>query len=102
MRYRWRKPISTARLGSLDVGKWRLDNGLEVILIPDPSATSVSYMTWFRVGSRHERAGPDHEASRYRAYGEERDGDRGRDEAHDRHPRTVEERPRMARLVKEE
>src|SRR5438552_4603255 len=48
--------ISRAPLGSLSVGKWRLDNGLEVILAPDPAATSVSYTTWYRVGSRHENA----------------------------------------------
>ena len=29
-------------------------NGLTVVLVPDPTATSVSYMTWFRVGSRDE------------------------------------------------
>src|SRR2546423_13082572 len=48
--------VGRATMGSLGVGKWRLDNGLEVILAPDPSATSVSYTTWFRVGSRHENA----------------------------------------------
>src|SRR5687767_8577446 len=48
--------VSRATLGSVGVSKWRLDNGLEVLLAPDPSATSVCYMTWFRVGSRHEDA----------------------------------------------
>src|SRR3954447_10366086 len=48
--------LGRAALGSLSVAKWRLDNGLEVILAPDPSARSVSYTTWFRVGSRHENA----------------------------------------------
>ena len=46
--------IAHASLGTLTATKWRLDNGLEVVLLPDPSATSISYMTWFRVGSRHE------------------------------------------------
>jgi zinc protease len=46
--------IARAPLGTLTVSKWRLDNGLEVVLLPDPRATSVSYMTWFRVGSRNE------------------------------------------------
>jgi zinc protease len=46
--------IARAPLGTLTVTKWRLDNGLEVVLLPDPRATSVSYMTWFRVGSRNE------------------------------------------------
>ncbi|HXT96133.1 MAG TPA: pitrilysin family protein [Polyangia bacterium] len=46
--------IARAALGTLTVSKWRLPNGLEVVLLPDPRATSVSYMTWFRVGSRNE------------------------------------------------
>ncbi|HLK88385.1 MAG TPA: pitrilysin family protein [Polyangia bacterium] len=51
-------PVEVARapLGALTVSKWRLANGLEVVLLPDPRATSVSYMTWFRVGSRNEDA----------------------------------------------
>ena len=48
--------ISETTLGALPVRKWRLGNGLEVVLMPDPAATSVAYMTWFRVGSRHEDA----------------------------------------------
>ena len=40
----------------MSVSKWRLDNGLEVVLLPDPQATAVSYTTWFRVGSRNEDA----------------------------------------------
>jgi zinc protease len=49
-------PVEVARagLGNLTATKWRLANGLEVILLPDPMATSISYMTWFRVGSRNE------------------------------------------------
>jgi zinc protease len=46
--------IARASLGALTATKWRLGNGLEVVLLPDPSATSISYMTWFRVGSRDE------------------------------------------------
>jgi zinc protease len=46
--------VSRASLGTLTATKWRLGNGLEVILMPDPQATSISYMTWFRVGSRNE------------------------------------------------
>ena len=46
--------VATATLGTLTATKWRLGNGLELILLPDPTATSISYMTWFRVGSRHE------------------------------------------------
>jgi zinc protease len=49
-------PVEVARasVGALTATKWRLGNGLEVVLMPDPSATSVSYMTWFKVGSRNE------------------------------------------------
>lgn len=48
--------VSEATLGTVSVRKWRLGNGLEVILMPDGAATSVAVMTWFRVGSRHENA----------------------------------------------
>ncbi|HEX3903645.1 MAG TPA: pitrilysin family protein [Polyangia bacterium] len=48
--------IARAPMGTLTVSKWRLGNGLEVVLLPDPRATSVSYTTWFRVGSRNEDA----------------------------------------------
>jgi len=49
-------PVEVARaaFGRLTAVKWRLDNGLEVVLAPDPQATTVSYQTWFRVGSRNE------------------------------------------------
>ncbi|HTA18771.1 MAG TPA: pitrilysin family protein [Polyangia bacterium] len=46
--------VARAPLGPLSVSKWRLPNGLTIVLAPDPTATSVSYMTWFRVGSRDE------------------------------------------------
>jgi len=46
--------VARAGLGPLVASKHRLANGLTVLLMPDPSATSVTYMTWFRVGSRHE------------------------------------------------
>jgi len=46
--------VASAALGALTARKWRLPNGLEVVLVPDPQATSVSYTTWFRVGSRNE------------------------------------------------
>jgi zinc protease len=49
-------PVEVARgsLGALSASKWRLPNGLTMVLLPDPTATSVSYMTWYRVGSRDE------------------------------------------------
>ena len=36
---------------------YRMDNGLRVLLVPDPSAPIIAYQTWFRVGSRNEHAG---------------------------------------------
>jgi zinc protease len=46
--------IARATLGALSASKWRLPSGLELVLLPDPTATSVCYMTWYRVGSRNE------------------------------------------------
>jgi zinc protease len=37
--------------------RFRLGNGLRVLLLVDKSAPVVSYSTWFSVGSRHERPG---------------------------------------------
>jgi zinc protease len=39
------------------VHRFRLGNGLALLLLVDRSAPVVSYFTWFRVGSRHERPG---------------------------------------------
>lgn len=49
--------VARAALGPLAASKWVLGNGLTVVLLPDPAATSVSYMTWYRVGSRDEDEG---------------------------------------------
>jgi zinc protease len=43
--------------GGLLVKHFRLDNGLQVILLRDPGAPVFAYQTWFAVGSRHERDG---------------------------------------------
>ncbi|HEY8091227.1 MAG TPA: pitrilysin family protein [Polyangiaceae bacterium] len=43
--------------GPETVHRWRLDNGLVVLILRDTSAPVVSYHTWFRVGSRHEKPG---------------------------------------------
>lgn len=48
------REVARAALGALTATKWRLENGLEILLVPDPAATSISYTTWFRVGSRNE------------------------------------------------
>ncbi len=42
---------------SLRVLRYRLENGLTILVLRDPSAPIVSYHTWFRVGSRHETPG---------------------------------------------
>ncbi|MCL2722915.1 MAG: insulinase family protein [Polyangiaceae bacterium] len=39
------------------VHRFRLGNGLRLLLLVDKSAPVVSYFTWFRVGSRHEKPG---------------------------------------------
>ncbi|MFW6050954.1 MAG: M16 family metallopeptidase [Myxococcota bacterium] len=42
---------------ALRIDRYRLGNGLGVLVVPDRSAPVVSYHTWFRVGSRHEQPG---------------------------------------------
>lgn len=42
---------------SMRIARHRLKNGLTVLLLVDRSAPVVSYQTWFRVGSRHEKVG---------------------------------------------
>lgn len=39
------------------VEKYKLPNGLTVILAPNDRVPMVSYQTWYRVGSRHEHPG---------------------------------------------
>ena len=48
--------VTSALFGSLAIRKWRLDNGLEIVTLPDAAARSVSMATTFRVGSRDENA----------------------------------------------
>jgi zinc protease len=43
--------------GAETVQRWRLDNGLTILVLVDTSAPIASYHTWFKVGSRHERPG---------------------------------------------
>jgi zinc protease len=42
---------------TLDIERFRLGNGLVVLLCEDHSAPVVAYHTWYRVGSRHEHEG---------------------------------------------
>jgi zinc protease len=39
------------------VHRFKLTNGLRLLLLVDRSAPTFSYFTWFRVGSRHEKPG---------------------------------------------
>ncbi len=52
--------LGTAALGAGEVPhvhRFRLGNGLKVLVLVDRSAPVMSYFTWFRVGSRHEKPG---------------------------------------------
>jgi len=50
--------VETVAFGSsLSIDRYRLDNGLDLLLCEDKSAPVVSIHTWFRVGSRHEQEG---------------------------------------------
>lgn len=49
--------VETRQQGPIRVDVHRLDNGLTIIHQPDHRAPVVSYQTWFRVGSRHEKPG---------------------------------------------
>lgn len=49
--------IGSAPFGARVVEAFRLDNGLRVIVLPDPRVGVFAWHTWFGVGSRHERPG---------------------------------------------
>lgn len=50
--------VTTIPFGSeLEIARFRLKNGLGILLLIDRSAKVVAYHTWFAVGSRHERPG---------------------------------------------
>ncbi len=72
LRLRWKRPgiaglllslalpaaaQDAARPGDIPFESYRLDNGLHVILAPDPASTAVAVNLWYDVGSRHERRG---------------------------------------------
>lgn len=50
-------PESVELFRSWKVSRYRFDNGLRVLLLPDPSTPLISYHTWYRVGSRNEVEG---------------------------------------------
>jgi zinc protease len=43
--------------GRDSIHRWRLGNGLTVLILVDASAPVVAFHTWYCVGSRHERPG---------------------------------------------
>src|SRR5882672_10352091 len=43
--------------GGETLQRWRLGNGLSVLVLVDTRAPVVAYHTWFNVGSRHEQPG---------------------------------------------
>jgi zinc protease len=47
----------TVSFGAAPVHVLTLGNGLRLLLLVDDSAKVVSYFTWYRVGSRHEKPG---------------------------------------------
>ena len=49
--------VGSHTFGDSAVHRYRLANGLQVLLLVDKSAPVVSYCTWFNVGSRHETPG---------------------------------------------
>ncbi len=49
--------VDRLTLGPAHIDKFRMGNGLTVILWEDHAAPVFSYHTWFRVGSRHEKEG---------------------------------------------
>ncbi len=42
---------------ALTISRYRLANGLSILVVPDHSAPIISYHTWFKVGSRNEQPG---------------------------------------------
>jgi zinc protease len=54
---RWTLEAEAPLGRSLLVRRWRWPSGLGVLTGVDRAAPIVSYQTWFRVGSRHERPG---------------------------------------------
>jgi zinc protease len=42
---------------ALKIERYRLDNGLEILVCEDHSAPVVAFHTWYHVGSRHEHEG---------------------------------------------
>ena len=50
-------PISSPRATSSSVSHFKLENGMEVVVIPDHRAPVVTHMVWYRVGAADEQRG---------------------------------------------
>jgi zinc protease len=50
-------PVATDNANEDDVSSFHLDNGLEVVVIPDHRAPVVTHMLWYHVGSADEEPG---------------------------------------------
>jgi len=51
------EPLPDISFGERTITSFVHRYGLRVIILPDPRSTVFAYHTWYRVGSRHERAG---------------------------------------------
>jgi zinc protease len=49
--------LGTFPFGDRLIARYRMQNGLKLLLLRDDAAKVVSYHTWFGVGSRHEQPG---------------------------------------------
>jgi zinc protease len=49
--------VNPARALNVDVTHYTLDNGMQVVIIPDRRAPVVTHMVWYKVGSADEQAG---------------------------------------------
>lgn len=43
--------------GKIEVQRFRLENGLKVLIVEDHSSPTFAYQTWFHVGSKNEKKG---------------------------------------------
>ncbi|MEQ1878743.1 MAG: pitrilysin family protein [Bdellovibrionia bacterium] len=55
--FAWSSPSTTTLKLNLPVERYRLPNGLTVLLYVDRGAPLITYHTWFKVGSRDEQPG---------------------------------------------
>jgi zinc protease len=51
------KLLGSTPFWNAHIHRFELENGLKVLTLLDKSAPVVAYMTWYRVGSRHEKEG---------------------------------------------